>query len=160
MNSHNTDINRLLKKYNKNYVPGEKRSREYNNKQKQISRQKDKEETAKDLFQEVPFHLTQTDKEQVIHLIRMYPNFRKLHGKAENETIILAFIFYVKLPYNKKIRLDKEEFQPILSKYKLTHNTFEIIICRLTLQYLKNVYIIPTIPKDKSHEILQKNGNK
>lgn len=149
------DINYLIRLYKKPFVKGEKRTKEYNKMIKRKQSADDKEEIAKDLFNEVPFHLTNADKEQVLHLIRMYSNFRKLHGNASNETIILAFIFYVKIPYNSNIKLSKYN---ITTKYKLTHDTFEIIICRLALEYLKNVYIIPVMPKDKNHEILGK-GN-
>ena len=86
----------LLQKYSKPYVPGEIRSPEYEKKIKRKQRQENKKQIAEDLFQEVPFHLTTDEKEQVQHLIEIYPNFRDLHGKASNETIILAFIFYVK----------------------------------------------------------------
>lgn len=144
---------KLLKKYNNDYVSGEQRSDEYNRKMKQKQSIYEKIETAKKLFQEVPFHLTQDDKDQVIHLIKTYPNFRKLHGNASNETIILAFIFYVKIPYDTNINLDK---YAITKDYQLIHTTFEIIICRLALEYLKNVYILPRKPKNKNHEILMK----
>lgn len=147
------NINYLLRKYNNDYTNGEQRSDEYNKKMKQKQRLYEKLQLAEELFLETPFHLTNDDKEQVKHLIRMYPNFRKLHGKASNEQIILTFIFYTKIPLDSNIKLDKYE---ITSKYNLSHNTFEIIICRLTLEYLKEVYIIPTIPKDKNHEILMK----
>ena len=147
------NINYLLRKYNNDYTNGEQRSDEYNKKMKQKQRLYEKLQLAEDLFLETPFHLTNDDKEQVKHLIRMYPNFRKLHGKASNEQIILSFIFYTKIPYDNQIKLDKYE---ITERYNLSHNTFEIIICRLALEYLKEVYIIPTIPKDKNHEILLK----
>lgn len=147
------NINYLLRKYNNDYTNGEQRSDEYNKKMKQKQRLYEKLQLAEDLFLETPFHLTNDDKEQVKHLIRMYPNFRKLHGKASNEQIILSFIFYTKIPLDSNIKLDKYE---ITDKYNLSHNTFEIIICRLALEYLKEVYIIPTVPKDKNHEILLK----
>ena len=143
----------LLRKYSKPYVPGEKRSPEYEKKIKRQQRQEHKKQIAEDLFQEVPFYLTTDEKEQILHLIEMYPNFRDLHGKASNETIILAFIFYIKIPYDTDIKINNYN---ITQKYKLTHNTFELIICRLTLNYLKEVYIIPTEPKEKTHEIISK----
>ena len=149
------NINHLLQLYKKPFVKGEKRTKEYEKMIKQEQSLHNKKEIAKDLFNEIPFHLTNDEKEQVYHLIRMYPNFRKLHGNASNETIILAFIFYIKIPYNSNIKLSKYN---ITRKYKLTHDTFEIIICRLALEYLKHVYIIPTMPKDKNHEIISK-GN-
>ena len=142
----------LLKKYSKPYVPGEKRSTEYEKMIKRQQRQEHKKQIAEDLFQEVPFHLTNDEKEQVLHLITMYNNFRDLHGKASNETIILAFIFYVKMN-NKQIKIDR---YTITEKYQLTHTTFEIIVCRLVKNYLKHIYIIPKQSETKQHDIITK----
>jgi hypothetical protein len=135
------------------YVPGETRTSEYEKQIKQKQSIKDKLEIAETLFTETPFHLTLQDKEQVRHLIRMYPNFKDLHKRASNETIILAFIYYTKIPNNTDIKLNN---YTITRKYNLTHNTFELIICRLTLNYLKEVYIIPTTPNDIDHNLLYK----
>ena len=147
------DINYLLKKYDNNYTNGETRSTEYEKQLKQKQSIQHKQETAEQLFNETPFHLTQHDKDQVRHLIRMYPNFKTLHKRASTETIILSFIFYTKIPINTNIKLNN---YAITEKYQLTHNTFELIICRLALNYLKEVYIIPTEPKETNHEILSK----
>ena len=149
----NNNIKNLLQKYNTNYTPGEIRTQEYEKTIKQKQNIKDKIKIAKDLFQEVPFHLTNDDKEQVLHLIQMYPNFKDLHKRASNETIILAFIYYTKIPYNTDIKLNNYS---ITSKYDLTHSTFELIICRLALNYLKEIYIIPYEPKETNHELLCK----
>lgn len=146
-------INEIIDKYSNTYVSGEKRSREYNRQLKQKEAVNKRHLIADKLFNEVPFNLNPLEKDMVHHLIRTYPNFKELHGKASNETIILAFIFYVKIPYNTNIRLNKYY---VTSKYNLTHNTFEIIICRLALNYLKEVYIIPTEPRDIDHNILYK----
>ena len=144
----------LLQKYSKPYVPGEIRSPEYEKKIKRKQRQENKKQIAEDLFQEVPFHLTTDEKEQVQHLIEIYPNFRDLHGKASNETIILAFIFYVKMN-SKQIKIDR---YTITTKYRLTHTTFEIIICRLVKNYLKHIYILPRQTETKKHDIIS-NGD-
>ena len=147
------DIENKLKKYNDTYVPGEKTSKEYNRQLKQSEAVKSRHLTAECLFNEVTFTLKQYEKDHVHHLIDMYPNFKDLHKTASNETIILAFIFYTKIPYNTNIKLNKYY---ITSKYNLTHNTFEIIICRLTLNYLRELYIIPYEPKDIDHNLLYK----
>ena len=135
------------------YVPGETRTSEYEKQIKQKKSIQDKLDIAETLFTETPFHLTENDKEQVRHLIQMYPNFKELHKRASNETIILAFIYYTKIPYNTDIKLNN---YTITKKYNLTHNTFELIICRLALNYLREVYIIPTEPHDIDHNILYK----
>ena len=146
-------INEIIKEYSNTYVTGEKRSREYNRRLKQKEAIKSRHLTAEKLFNEVPFNLNNHEKTMVHHLIDTYPNFKELHGKASNETIILAFIFYVKIPYNTNIRLNKYY---VSNKYNLTHNTFEIIICRLALNYLREVYLIPREPREIDHNILYK----
>jgi len=148
-----TDFKQLINKYKPSYVQGEIRTKEYENKIKQKQRIKARKEIAKTLFNEVPFHLNTYEKSHVEHLIEMYPNFRELHGNASNETIILAFIFYTKIPQNTDIKLTN---YAITSKYNLTPSAFELIICRLALNYLKEVYIIPRQPKETNHEIISK----
>lgn len=146
-------IEKKIKKYSNVYVPGEKRSSEYNRNLKQKEAIKSRHLLAEKLFNEVTFHLNDYEKQHVHHLIDMYPNFKNLHKRASNETIILALIFYTKIPYNTDIKLNKYH---ITLKYNLTHTTFEIIICRLTLNYLREVYIIPTEPKETNHNLLYK----
>ena len=147
------NINYILKKYNNPYSKGEVRTPEYEKQLKQKQSIQDKLDLAETIFNETPFHLTKNDKEQVRHLIRMYPNFKTLHKRASNETIILAFIFYTKIPTNTDIKLNN---YAITRKYQLTHNTFELIICRLALNYLQQVYIIPYPTRETNHEILTK----
>lgn len=147
------DIEHKLEKYSNPYVNGEQRSKEYETHLKQKQAIRKKHQIAENLFNEVPFHLTTDEKNHVHHLINMYPNFKDLHGRASNETIILALIFYTKIPNNTNIKLHNYE---IITKYKLKHTTFEIIICRLVLNYLKEVYIIPYEPKQTDHNILEK----
>ena len=146
------DIQDKLNRY-RTYVPGETRTQEYEKQTKQKQSINDKLEIAETLFTEIPFHLTSSDKEQVRHLIQMYPNFKDLHKRASNETIILAFIYYTKIPHNTDIKLNN---YTITRKYQLTHNTFELIICRLALNYLQQVYIIPNEPHDIDHNLLYK----
>ena len=147
-----TDINHLLKKYSKNYVRGEKRSTEYERIIKQKQAIKDKKNIAETLFNEVPFHLSNHEKEHVIFLIESYPNLKKLHQNAKTETIILAFIFYVKMS-NKQIRLER---YTITEKYQLTHTTFELIVCRLVKYHFLSSYILPKQPETKQHDIIKK----
>ena len=151
------NIETKLKKYQSLYVPGEKRSKEYNRQLKQKEAIKSRHLIAESLFNEVPFNLNPYEKDHVRHLINMYPNFKDLHKTASNETIILSFIFYTKIPYNTNIKLTKYN---ITAKYNLTHSTFELIICRLTLNYLKELYIIPYEPDNINHNILYKGETK
>ena len=146
-------IKNKLQKYNKPYVPGERRSTTYEKQIKTKQRIQKRHNIADNLINETPFHLTPIEKEQVHHLIDTYPNFKNLHKRASNETIILAFIFYTKIPNNTDIKLNN---YTITNKYNLTHNTFELIICRLVLNYLQGVYIIPKQSKETDHNILDK----
>ena len=147
------NIESKLKKYNKPYVKGEKRSTEYNKKMKRKEAINNRHRIADTLINEVPFHITPYEKEHVHHLIDMYPNFKDLHKRASNETIILAFIFYTKISTDADIKINNYY---ITSKYNLTHTTFELILCRLTLNYLREVYIIPRPPTETDHNILLK----
>ena len=146
------NIEHLLRKYSKSYVPGEKRNREYERKIKQKQALTHKENIAENLFNEVPFHLTTHEKEHVLFLIGLYPNLKKLHQNAKTETIILAFIFYVKMS-NKQIKIDR---YTITEKYQLTHTTFELILCRLVKNHFITQYIVPNEPTDKQHDIIKK----
>lgn len=148
-----TNITHLLKKYEEPYVSGEQRSNEYNrniDRQQAIKRRINK---AKGIFNELTFHFTDLEKEMVIHLIKHYPNIKLLHGKASEETIILALIFYVKKQNDTSIRITNRK---ITKKYKLTHNVFETILCNMTKHYLRELYIIPTEPKNYNHNIAYK----
>ena len=78
-----------------------------------------------------------------------------LHAKAKSETIILAFIFYIKLNEEPKIKINQYK---ITSKHGLTDNIFEIIICKLAEYYMQRMPIVPVESTDYDHEILSKNG--
>ena len=80
-----------------------------------------------------------------------------LHSKAKTETIILAFIFYIKLNEEPKIKLNQYK---ITSKYDLSDNIFEIIICKLAEYYMQRMPIVPVGSTNYDHEILCKNGGK
>lgn len=148
----NSDIEEKINKYKK-YVPGELYSHTYTKQLKQETAIQERHHIADLLFNECPFHITPQEKNEVHHLINMIKNFKEIHGKASNETIILAFIFYVKIGKDTNIRIQKYK---ITKKYQLTHNTFEIILCKLNLYFLKESYIIPVEPKGIDHNLLYK----
>lgn len=148
-----TDINTLLKKYSKPYVPGEQRNPEYNRKIKQERSIKRRISKTYDIYTELPFTLTTTQQDLVTHLIITNPNFKALHRKASEETIILAIIFYVKKQEDTRIQINKYR---ITRKYQLTHHTFETILCHLLHEQLKRMYIIPREPPATDHNLLYK----
>ena len=143
----------LLHKYSEPYVPGEKRSREYEREIKRKQRLKRRLVKLDIMLNEASVLFVNADqKKQLQFLIKRYSNsFKKLHGKASEETIILAFIFYLKKMDDPLIQIQKYR---ISKKYKLTHNTFETIIIRLTADYFSNKYIIPDISTEYDHEVL------
>lgn len=153
------DINYLLNLYNKPYVKGEKRSKEYERMINQEKTLDEKLRIANDMFAEVTFHLTDYQKEHVKYLIEQYPDFTKLHGNAKTETIILAIIFYVRIGLNGDVRLDRDKYK-IITKYGLKHTTFELIVCRLAFNYMENVNIIPRYTTNYDHNILYKGQEK
>ena len=153
------DINYLIRLYNKPYVKGEKRSKEYERMMSQEKTMEEKKRITEDLFAEIPFHLTQYQKDHVLYLIEQYPDLTKLHGNAKTETIILAIIFYVRMGLEGDIRLDRDKYK-VISKYNLKHTTFELITCRLAFNYLENVNIIPRYSTKYDHGILYKGRKK
>ena len=91
-------------------------------------------------------------KEQVQFLIKKHSNeFQDLHRTASEDTIILAFIFYVKMMDDVSVKIDRYS---VSKKYNLNHNTFETIICRLAKQYTLKGIIPPSVTTDYDHEIM------
>ena len=88
-------INYLIKKYDKSYVPGEKQSSETNKLLKRNQRKLIKHSICEDLFFECDFLELNKVQRNFVHFLidRFSDNFKRLHGKAKNEAIILAFIF-------------------------------------------------------------------
>ena len=153
------DINYLLRLYNKPYVKGEKRSKEYERMISQEKTMEEKKRIMKDLFTEIPFHLTQPQKKYVEFLIEEYPDLTQLHGNAKTETIILALIFYTRIGITGDVRLNQDRYK-IISKYSLSHSTFELIVCRIAFDYFKNAHIVPRISSNYDHNILYKGQKK
>lgn len=149
-------IEKLLQKYS-GYVPGETRSKKYETRIKQQKRLKQRLIKLDLLLLETKTLLiTPAQKKQIQYLICTHSsNFKKLHGNASEETIILAFIFYTKKTENPQIKIDR---YTITKKYNLTHHTFETIICRLLKHTLEKTPIKPTLTTDYNHETLLKKG--
>ena len=142
-------------RYQKGYVKGEVRSKEYESNIKQEKRLHMKLDLADTMFNELNFKFTKPQKQQVKNLIMEFPNFQKLHNKATYEEIILSMIFYVKSLESYKTRLN----QPLINKF--TDNPkypqiFEIIMWKITLHYLQKQPILPKEPEHIDHNILYK----
>lgn len=153
------DYQELIDKYNEPYVPGEKRSNEYERKVKREQRLKSRLIKLDLILNDAKTLLvTPSQKKQVQFLIKKHSNdFKELHRTVSEETIILAFIFYVKMMEDISVKIDR---YTVSSKYNLTHNTFETIICRLAKQYIMKGVIPPQVTTDYDHEIMLESKGK
>lgn len=151
-----SSTNFLINKYSKR-VPYEDRGKEYDKIRKKQERKKELHECCNDLFYECKIlGLNNYQKQRVKYLINVFgDDLKRLHGQAKKETIILAFIFYIKKIEEPRIRLDKYQ---VTSKYGLSDNIFEIVICRICEHFMKNMPIVPHVTSDYDHEILSRNG--
>ena len=152
-----TDYERLLKKYEKAYVPGEKHSLEYIHNLRVNARLKHRMLLVDKLSLEVKyFFLTPSQKATVKYLVRVFnENFKDLHRQASDETIILAFIFYLKKLDTPKLQLKNYK---ITKKYNLTDAVFELILCRITNYFMIHhpVYLTTSVRDD--HDKLVREG--
>ena len=156
MNESVSDINRLLKKYENNYVPGEKRTRDQERIHKLKQFKKEKHLLVDELLNETKvLLLTNNEKEHVHYLVNKFDDFNSLHRTASKECIILAFIFYVAKINTPKRQLKEYNFT---RKYGLTEPVFELIMCRVVQQLLAEAPIIPKNTKKYDNDILYKTG--
>ncbi len=147
----------LIKKYDKPYVSGELRSSESNKLLKRNQRNSEKHFICDELLFECKFfYFSKVQKDFVHYLVDYFSNsFKKLHGRAKKETIILAFIFYVKKIEDSHIKLENYK---ICKKYGLTNDIFILIICRVCDEFVKSSPITYYDSYRYNHEILSKNG--
>ena len=151
-------IQELLDKYEKSYVPGEKRTLEYDNKLKQESKLKHRMLIVDELSLEAKFLLLSDSQKNIVkHLVKVFNNdFKKLHRRVSDEAIILAFIFYLKKLDTPKIQLKN---YAITKKYNLSDAVFELILCRVTDYYMSNSPLILQQSIIDNHEDLVKTGD-
>lgn len=171
-------IEYLIAKYEKPYVNGEGKSQETHNRIKQEAKRKNRhllfdelyseaqqeeldinQKTFDELYSEAkPFTLNVNQIKLVRYLIDIFNNkFKELHRQAKEKTIILAFMFYAKKIEEPRTRVTNWR---ICTKYKLTENVFEIILCRLVLYFMDKSYIRPVRYHGADHEILVKEGKR
>lgn len=152
-----------LKLYGHTHVKGEVRSSEYEASVKQKKRLNIKLDLADSLFNEVYFPFTQSQKDHVKELIRIFQNFKELHSTASNEEIILSFILYVKsleTKQNMSLTMDGQKtIRTIitdLERQLLFQDKCEIITWKINLYYISRLPILPTEPKNVDHNLLYK----
>ena len=153
-----TDYQLLLDKYSDSYVPGERRSSEYEKKLRVESLLKHRMLIVDELSLEAKYLLlSHSQKNTVKFLVKTFnTNFKGLHRRASDETIILAFIFYIKKLEVPKIQLKNYK---ITKKYNLTDVVFELILCRLTDYFMSNYPVQITMSSNDNHDDLVKTGD-
>lgn len=151
-------IQELLDKYEKSYVPGEKRSPNYDHRIKEKAKLKNRMLIVDELSLEAKFLLlSDSQKETVKHLVKIFnTDFKRLHRRASDETIILSFIFYVKKLDIPKIQLKN---YAITKKYNLSDAVFELILCRITEYFMSNSPLVLKPSRIDNHETLLKTGD-
>lgn len=154
----NRNINTLLKQYSKSYVPGEKRSTEYD---KMIRREHNVIENLMlfdEIRRELPDKLTlnKSEMDMVEHLVKVFSNnFKWLHRQCKKETVILAFIFFVKKTENASLQIEDYSY---LKKNGLTLNIYTLIISRACMYYMEKSGLILRETTDYDHELLIKHN--
>lgn len=154
------NINFLLNLYEQQYVDGEIRSKETNKKNRNESKRKHRHLLLDELVLEAEqLHLNRNQIKIIRYLIDDFnEEFQKLHRKVSEKTIILAFMFYVKMIDDPRTRINAYK---VSTNYKLTDKVFETIICRMLLKFMKKCPIRPyhNYSKDE-HEILIREGKR
>lgn len=149
-------IDKILRKYDKNYVPGEKRTAATETEHKRKQTISEKHSIADDLIHEAEkLHLTNDDVTHIHYLIDKFKDFNVLHRKAKSETIIMAFIWFTWKLRNPKRRLNEYS---ITKKYDLTEPVFELICCRMLHYSLAETPIVPRQTLKYDNSILYKTG--
>ena len=153
------DIQYVLDTYDNAYVKGEQRSKHTKNRIRKESVRKNRHLILDELLLESKsLMLTPNDKKTVRYLIDVFSDdFKKLHRRASDEAIILAFIFYLKKIELPSVRLSDYR---ICNKYGLTDAVFEIILCRIILYYMRKTPIEPVTYRKDEHDILIREGKR
>lgn len=151
------DINFLLNLYENEYVKGEIRSKETKKKIRYETKRKNRHLIFDELRKKADtINLTPNQVKVIRYIIDDFnEDFKNLHRKASEETIILAFIFYIKKIENPSIRLESYR---VCREYGLTNHVFEIIVCRMLLKFMKKCPIRPTTNYSKDHDMLIREG--
>ena len=155
-----SNIDFLVKNYDKKRIPYEDRGKEYDKYRKSEERKRELKDITYDLFAECENYkklkLSSYQRIRVIYLVETFgKNIKKLHGTTKKESIILAFIFYIKLIELGTINL--EDYK-IFSEYGLTNKILLLIISRLCEYYMRNSPVLPYDTTKYDYEILSRHG--
>ena len=152
------NIEYLLKKYSCNYVPGEKRSKEYDNMIHRKTTLQDNIHLLHCLNQELPttLQLNQCDLRLIeTLLVKFQGNLNSLHRQSKTEVILLAFLFYLNKMQNPRIQVEN---YTIFKKYGLTTQIYTVIITRVCDAYIRERPLPIETTTDYNHDKLIRNG--
>ena len=162
-----TDIEQLIKKYQSPYIPGEKRSNQFNNHINREYRHEERLLTLDHLNNELPYSLklNKHEKELATSILQIFKNdLQSLHRRAKNEAIILTIIFIIKKRIRPSLQLNKDnrenkQFTELAEKYNLTENMLITIISRITNYYIITSPLIIRETTRYDQELLYKQHN-
>ena len=156
-----THIQKLLDKYQASYIPGEKRSQEYNTRIQKQHKYKNRINTLNTINKELPYSikLNKSEKEVTASIIETFnEDLKYLHRQATEEQIILSIIYTIKKRIKPELTLNKDKY-PIFTRYRLTYPMLTTILSRLCNYYmLHNPQVIRQTTR-YDHEILYKQNN-
>lgn len=148
-----TNIESVIKKYDKNYVPGERRSREYEKKKEEERRLHERLMKAEPLMLNMKLNPRQI--EGVKYFIHTFKNFKELHRRLSDEGIIICFCLYFKKLDDSRLNIDSYR---VCKQYNVNSKTFELVCCRIIQHFTRNYPIQCTSTNRFDHEELSKNG--
>lgn len=146
-----------MNKKDKIYYYGEKRSRGYEKKVEYDKKLKHRNLILDELLLECPSDLLlNKDQVQMVrNLISTFNHlFKYLHGKASEETIILAFIIFERKVEKTSIKI--EDYR-ICKKYNLTSPVYMNIIGKIADYYMLTSPLTIKQTTSYNHELLIKN---
>lgn len=152
------DIQNLLQKYNKSYVPGEKRSKEYDNMMHRKTKLQHNIKLLHQLNQELPdtLKLNKCDIIILTNLLKVLNGQLKgLNRRLSTTQIILIFIFYINKIEKPQIRI--EDYR-IFKNNKINIYNYSLTISRLCMYLMKNNSLRPIQTTDYDHDLLVRNG--
>lgn len=155
------NIEHLLKKYQSTYIPGEKRSKEYNQQIQKQHKYKNRITILNTLNNELPYsiRLNKHEKEVATSIITTFnEDLKYLHRHATEEQLILSIIFTIKKRIKPELTLNKDKY-PIFKRYGLEYPMLTTILSRLCNYYmLHNPQVIYETTR-YDHTILYKQNN-
>lgn len=152
------NINTLLKKYNKPYVPNEKRSSQYDNMIHRKTILHENIQLLHRLNQELPetLKLNRCDILILENLLTgLNGQLKTLNRRLSTEQIILIFIFYLNKVEKPQIRI--EDYRILKNNYINIYN-YSLTISRLCMYLMRNMPLHPRPTTDYDHELLIRNG--